>query len=125
MAFLHNRVLDFGLDELTQNGNRLDITVGEAASYAEATTSGTISAGNKTDLTIGAPIDRTPDGREVVVAAISDGVVTFTGTVSHWAISDTVNSRLLATGALSASQGVTDGNVFTLTAFEIGIPAPA
>jgi hypothetical protein len=51
--------------------------------------------------------------------------VTGTGTASHYAIVDTVNSRLLAAGALSAPQAVTDGNVFTLTAFDIGIPDPA
>lgn len=129
MAYLNDRVLDFGLNELTTNGNRLDITIGEAISYAEATTIGdgvgNRSAGNKTSLSIGAPADRTPTGRRVTIAAITDGVVTFTGTVSHWAVTDTVNERLLATGSLSASQAVTDGNVFTLTAADIGIPAPA
>jgi hypothetical protein len=48
--------------------------------------------------------------------------VTATGTATHFAITDTVNSRLLATGALTASQGVTSGNSFTLTTFDIGIP---
>jgi hypothetical protein len=35
-----------------------------------------------------------------------------------------VNSRLLATGSLTASQAVTSGNTFTLTSFDIGIPDP-
>jgi hypothetical protein len=37
---------------------------------------------------------------------------------------DTVNSRLLAAGALSASQAVTNGNSFTLTSAVIRFPAP-
>jgi hypothetical protein len=32
---------------------------------------------------------------------------------------------LLATGALSANQSVTNGNTFTLASFTIGIPDPA
>ncbi|MDI6770104.1 MAG: hypothetical protein QMD04_10585, partial [Anaerolineales bacterium] len=66
-----------------------------------------------------------PSGRKVTVPSISDGAVTATGTATHYAVVDTANSRLLATGALSASQVVTNGNTFTLTAFDIGIPGPA
>ena len=62
---------------------------------------------------------------EQVVAAITDGSVTANGTASHWAITDTGNSRLLATGALAASQAVSSGNTFTLGAFDIGIPDAA
>ena len=76
-------------------------------------------------MSIGAPQDRNAGGREVVVAAISDGTVTATGTATHYAILDTVNSRLLATGSLSASQAVTSGNTFTLSSTTVGIPDPA
>jgi len=38
---------------------------------------------------------------------------------------DTANSRVLVTGALTASQSVTDGNTFSLASFKIGIPDPA
>lgn len=65
---------------------------------------------------------RAPSGRRVTVAAIADGSVTATGTATHWAITDTANGRLLATGALAASQLVTSGNTFTLGAFDAGIP---
>jgi len=60
--------------------------------------------------------------RKVTVAAFSDGAVSGNGTVTHWAIVDTGNSRLLATGTLSASQAVTSGNTFSLPVFDIGIP---
>ena len=120
MAYLNDRVLDLGLTVLDTEANRLDLCSQEPTSYAEATS--TYTLGNKTSLSVGAPADRSPDGRKVTIAAISDGTVTGTGTATHWALTDTSNSRLLATGALSASQGVTSGNTFTLGAFDVGIP---
>lgn len=123
MAFIADRVLDLGLNVLDTEANRLDICSSEPADYTAATSTATL--GNKTSLSIGAPEARTPSGRKVVVGAISDGTVTGTASATHWAISDTVNSRLLATGSLSAAQSVTSGNTFTLAAFDIGIPGAA
>jgi hypothetical protein len=123
MATLNDRVFDNGLTVLDTEGNRIDVTSQEATSYAEATS--TYTLGNSTSLSIGAPQDRSGGGREVVVAAITDGSVTGTGTVTHYAIVDTANSRLLATGSLTASQAVTTGNTFTLSSVAIGIPDPA
>jgi hypothetical protein len=123
MATLSDRVFDNGLTVLDTEANRIDITSQEATSYAEATS--TYTLGNSTSLSIGAPQDRSGGGREVVVAAITDGLVTGTGTATHYAIVDTVNSRLLATSTLTASQSVTSGNTFTLSSVAIGIPDPA
>ena len=123
MATLNDRVFDNGLTVLDTEGNRIDVTSQEATSYAEATS--TYTLGNSTSLSIGATADRSGGGREVTVAAISDGSVSGTGTATHYAIVDTSNSRLLATGTLSASQSVTSGNTFTLASFTIGIPDPA
>jgi len=125
MSYLNDRVLDFGLDVLDTEANRLDICSQEPTTFGQATTDGTYSLGNKTSLSIGSPAARSPSGRKVTVAQITDGAVTETATATHWAITDTVNSRLLATGSLSAGQLVTDGNTFTLAAFDIGIPGPA
>jgi hypothetical protein len=128
MAFLADRVFDNGLTVLDTEANRLDITHTEATTYTEATS--TYTLGNKTSLAIAAPSDRTGGGRKVTVSSFTDGSVTATSTgtsddAQFWAIVDTVNSRLLATGALSAAQLVTSGNTFSLTAFDIGIPDPA
>jgi hypothetical protein len=123
MATLNDRVFDDGLTVLDTEANRIDITSQEATSYTEATS--TYTLGNSTSLSIGAPQDRAGGGREVVVAAIIDGSVTGTGTATHYAIVDTVNTRLLATGSLTASQSVTTGNTFTLSSVAIGIPDPA
>lgn len=120
MAFIADYILDAALAKLDTEANRLDICTLEPATYAAATSTNTL--GNKTALSVGAPADRTPNGRKVTVAAITDGAVTGTGVVTHWAVSDTANTRLLATGVLTASQAVTNGNVFTLGAFDVGIP---
>jgi len=68
------------------------------------------------------PVDRTPDGRKVTTVAVTAGTVTGTGTAARWCISDSVNSRLLVDNDLAASQAVTAGNVFSLPAFDFGIP---
>ena len=120
MAYLNDYVLDLALAYLATSGNRLDICSQEPTSYTEATS--TYTLGNKTSLSIGAPADRTPNGRKVTVAAITAGSVTATDTATHWAISDTSGTRLIATGALSSSQAVTASNTFTLAAFDVGIP---
>lgn len=123
MATLNDRVFDNGLTVLDTEANAIHITSQEATDYTDATSTSTL--GNSASLSIGAPQDRTGGGREVVVAAIIDGSVTGTGTATHYAIVDTVNSRLLATGSLAASQSVTSGNTFTLSSVTIGIPDPA
>ena len=122
MATLDNRVFDNGLTVLDTEANAIHITSAEATSFANVAS---VTLGNSTSLSIGAPQDRAGGGREVVVAAITDGSVTGTGTATHYAIVDTVSSRLLATSTLTASQSVTSGNTFTLSSVAIGIPDPA
>ena len=97
---------------LSTEANRVDITSQEAASYAEATS--TYTLGNTTSITIASPSDRTGGGRKVTMSAISNASVTGSGTATHYSITDTVNSRLLATGALTASQSVATGNTFSV-----------
>ena len=122
MATIDNRVFDNGLTVLDTEANAIHITSAEATSYANVAS---VTLGNSTSLSIGAPQDRSGGGREVVVAAITDGSVTGTGTATHYAIVDTVNSRLLATSTLTASQSVTSGNTFTLSSVAVGIHDPA
>ena len=122
MAFLDNRVFDNGLTILDTEANVVHVTSAEATTSTAATN--TLSLGNSTSLSIAAPSDRSGGGRKVTVSAISDGSITGTGTVTHYALVDTTNTRLLATAALTASQSVTSGNTFTLASFDIGIPDP-
>lgn len=123
MPFLNDLVFDSGLSQLTSLGNKITITSQEATTYTEG--NATYALGSKTSITIGSPADRTGGGRKVTVSAITGGTVSATGTATHYAILDTANSRLMATGTLTASQAVTSGNTFTLSTFDIGIPDPA
>lgn len=117
MAYINDEIFDGGLDYATTNGTRLDICSQEPTTYAEATS--TYTLGNDT-VTTGAAEAGAVDGRRVQVAAITSGSVTGTGTATHWALTDGA-STLLATGALTASQAVTNGNAFTLDAISITI----
>ena len=123
MASIADRVLDNGLTVLDTEANKITVTSQESTTYASANS--THPLGSSTSLSIGSPADRSGGGREVTVAAVTDGSISATGTASHYAILDTSNTRLLATGSLSASQSVTSGNTFTLASFKIGIPDPS
>ncbi len=123
MASLADRVLDQGLNILDTEANKITITSQESTTYSSANS--THALGASTSLNIGSPADRSGGGREVTVQAITDGSVSSSGTATHYAILDTSNSRLLATGSLASSQSVTSGNSFTLATFTIGIPDPA
>jgi hypothetical protein len=115
--------LDNGLLGLKANATHIYICSAEPADYASATT--TLALGN---MNFGAgnvftgPVDRTPNGRKLTTVAVTNGTVTGTGTAARWAIVDSVNSRLLVDNDLAATQAVTAGNVFSLPAFDFGIP---
>jgi hypothetical protein len=120
MAFIADVVFDQGL-EVAQSGiTRLDITSAEATSYANVAS---VTLGNKTGITTGAPTDGATTGRRVIIPAITSGAagnVTATGTATHWAATNG-SSTLYATGALTASQAVTSGNTWTLDAISLTI----
>ena len=121
MPYINDTDLDALLNSIDTAVEKLHICSQEPANYTEAAT--TYTLGNKATPTVNAPSDRTPNGREVVIDAITDGSVTATGTASHWAlVKDSATARLVAAGALSSTQGVTNGNTFTLTQFAIGVP---
>ncbi len=123
MAFLQTTVYDSGLSYITSNVTTLHILSGasDPATYADVTTN---TLGNSA-VTVGSPGVRSGGGRKVTVPAISSGSVTATGTATRYALVKTATSELIAAGSLSASQSVTSGNTFSLTTFDIGIPAPA
>lgn len=126
-AFLHDDVLDGALNILNSNVDRFDICSQQPANYTEATSTYTLgfkdhgAAGSG----FGNPTNGDVSGRKTSSTAITDGEVTGTDTATHWAASDTTNSKLLAANSLSAPQAVTDGNTFSLPSFDIEIPDPA
>lgn len=117
MAFIRDGALDALLADIRDNTTTLHICSSEPTNYAGVTGS---TLGNKATPSIAAPSDRTPNGREVVISAITDGTVDGTGTATSWAL--TSGSVLYAAGSLSSSQAVTSGNTFTLTSYTIGVP---
>jgi hypothetical protein len=119
MAYINDYVLDLALSYIDISANRLDICSTEPTNFSQATSS--LTLGNKTGISVSAPTNRTPDGRKVTVSAITDGTITGNGTAAFWAITDTANSRLVATGSLGTPQVVTSPNTFTLQSFDIGI----
>ena len=119
MPYINDEVFDGGLDYADTNGTRIDICyTQEPATYTEATS--TYTCGNKTGLNTPVPEAGGTDGRRVIVPAVTDGSVTATQTAGWWALTDGA-SILVAAGALSSSQGVTNGNTFTLDAISITI----
>lgn len=123
MSYIIDTAFDSGLTYLDTNGTRIDINfTQEPTTYTEATS--TFSCGNKTALNTGAPEPGAVDGRRVIVPAITDGAVSATQTAGWWSLTDGA-TLFLAAGALSATQGVTSGNTFTLDAISITFRDPA
>jgi len=120
MPLIADYIYDAALAKFDTEATQLNICTQEPTTYTEAIT--TYSKGQKVGISIGVPADGAVNGRRVTVAAIADGAVNGDGTVTHYAVVDTVNSRLMAAGELAASQIVTDGNTFTLGAIDITIP---
>ena len=123
MSSLADRVYDNGLSVLDTEADKALITSQEATTYAEANS--TYALGNSTSLSIALPSNRSAGGREVVVASLTGGSITGSGTATHYALVDVSETRLLATGSLTSSQQVVSGNTFSLGSFTIGIPDPA
>lgn len=119
MPFILDSALDAALDAVCNPVENLYICSQEPTTYAEAQS--TYALGSKATPTIGAAANGVSNGRRRTVAAFTDGSVSATGTATHWALTDNSESVLLATGALSASQAVTDGNAFEIAAFDIAV----
>jgi len=118
-GFLHDDVLDDGVQAIDTNVTKLHITSQAVTNFADAET---YSLGYKANPTIGVPEDGDASGRKVVVTAITDGTVDGTGTATHWALVSA--DKLYACHTLTSEQGVTSGNTFSLTEFDITIPDP-
>lgn len=125
MPLIADYCLD-GLVEKVREATRLFICSAEPTTYTEA--SATFMVGYKNSPTMGAASDRAGGGRKTTVAAVTDGVVNTGGggdSEMFWALADHVNSRLLATGALTNDQVLIDGNTWSTTAFDVGVPDAA
>ena len=120
MPFINDSALDAALNDIN-DGDRVDICSSEPANVTEATS--TNSLGNKTGVSVGSPEPGDTSGRKVVIPAITDGSVDSDGTASHWALSEGTTA-LKAAQDLTSTQGVTNGNDFSLGALDIEFPDP-
>jgi len=122
MPSLGNQVFDNGLNHITNNTEKLyllsadpGLTWANIATYALASKSGPLVA---------SPTDRTAGGREVIISAVTDGLVTGTGNADFYALTDDSESNILVSGTLTSTLSVTTGGVFATEAFAVGIPDP-
>ena len=121
-AYLNDRVLDNGLTVLDTEVTGIHYCSALPTDYANVAT---VTLGNKTGISVGSPAARSPTGRKVTVAAVTNGTATASGTITHYALVDSVNSRLLAAQTIAVSKTVNNGDTITSPAFDIGIPGPA
>lgn len=116
--FIDDSVLDEGLYEL-EGATVLHICSALPATHAAMIAN---SLGNKAGVNVNAASDyNSPNGRQSVVDAITDGNVTKSGNATHWALATGV--LLLAAQTISGgAQAVTLGHKFTLDQFFIAKP---
>lgn len=119
--YINDLALDNGLASVKSGASHRYICNAEPATYTQA--SSTFALGNKNfgagSVYPGAIAAGSPSGRKITAAAVTDGTVTSNGTATHDAVVSAGSSRLDAANALSASQAVTSGNTFTLTAQDL------
>lgn len=113
---VNDELLDAGLDWGITNGTRVDICSTDPG-LTWATVSANSLGYSAVTCTQG---NASPDGRYLRVPAVSGAATTASGTATHWALSDG-SVDVVASGDLSASEGITDNNEFDLTTFDITI----
>jgi hypothetical protein len=121
MANLNDNVLDNGLASLKAGASHIYICSQEPATFTQA--SSTYALGVK-NFGAGAVFPSaiaagTPSGRKLDTAAVADGVITTTGTATHYAIVSTAASRLDVSNSLTSSQVVTAGNPWTMASLPV------
>ena len=122
VSSIEPRVLDLGLNVLDTETTTISVCSAEPTSIAAA--SGSALLGYKQGAAgslFGAPVDASPNGRQVTSIQISDGTITTTGTANWWAAY--AAGTLHAHGTLAGAQPVVAGNTFTLAPITIKIPA--
>lgn len=118
-ATISDAVFDTALQYIETNGDDLHILSAAAASWANV---GTYTLGNKASCTYTGPSDGA-SGRKTILDAITGGTVTASGTATHFAITNGTDA-IYVCQELNASQAVTSGNTFTLTACTIQLSDP-
>lgn len=117
-----NDVLDAALNVVKNSCNKITLLTGQPADFAAANTGALVLASITVDSTDFTIADGDTSGRKATVAEQA-GTGSAGGTATVIALLDTVGSRLLYT--TDGSFVVTNGQAFTLQAFDIEIADPA
>lgn len=118
-ATIADSVFDAALNFLETNGTVVHITSADPTNWAGLAA---VTLGNETGCDYTGPSDGT-SGRKTILNAITSGTVTGSGTASHFVITNG-SDAVYVVQELNATQGVTSGNVFTLTAATIQLSDP-
>lgn len=122
MAYILDTASDAALNAIQDNVTTLTVCSAEPTTFAEA--NATYKLGSKATPTISEPQAGDVSGRKIAISAITDGVISATGTATHWALIDA--DTLYAVASVSVAQDlVSTANIFTLTAFDIEYPDPS
>jgi len=122
MAALNNDIFDDGENELTNKTEKLYLLSGDPGlTWANIAL---MALGVKLSPAISAPADRVGGGREVTIAAITDGVGVAVGLATNWALTDDSENKILATNELAIAKNIRVDSVFYVEEFTIAIPDP-
>jgi hypothetical protein len=111
----NTELFDLALARVRDNVDKVTFCSQLPTTYTEALT--TYALAEKDNPTVTAIETDGADGRQVRVTSFADGVLLGDGTVTHYALLDTVNSKLEVAEALAAPVAVNDDN--PANAFEI------
>jgi hypothetical protein len=116
-----DRTLDLGLNALHAEATHIYVCkAGAIAAYADVLSLACGAKNFGVNNCFAVPAAGSPSGRIAASTAVTDGVITTSGTVVQWAAVDSVNSRLLGQGLISGSGvAATVGQSFTLASFNI------
>lgn len=123
MAYINPDVYDMALNAISGSAENLYVCSQEPTTFTQA--SATYSLGSKVSPSFTGPSAGDVSGRKITVSAISDGSVSSSGNACWVSLTDDSLSKLLAAQVLSASQTLTSGNTFSLTAFDVEIQDPS
>lgn len=120
---VHNDVLDAALNYIKDNCTRLVVCSAEPTTFAEANATYALAdvTVDSTDFTVA---DGDTSGRKVTVAAQTGVSVDTSGTVTHVALLDVDDSKLLYV-TTSPSQGVSSGGTVDVGAWDVEIADPS
>jgi chitinase len=119
---VHDAVLDGALDVIKNNCDIMTVCTQQPLTFAEANATYALASATMTGTDF-IKANGDTSGRKVTVGQKSGVTVATTGTATHVALLDSVNSRLLYV-TTSTSQVLTAGNTMTFNAWDIEIADP-